>query len=1038
MQEATKYDNFDDYERNSNVKVLSSGVQSYYEYIWKGAIKQAKDIGYTIDMYLAAVFSIINRKISSNYISKIFDKDIAVWQWEDILQNLFPIIEYDKFGYSVFHNDVRIYLTSHLKKAKQLIPEISGSIADFLMKNDFDAKIKHELVFKLLKDAKRECEYVDIFTTQYVIEAYALRRNPREIHQQMLLTLESLMNIEDKRKIVHASCAVTTMYQHEESLYWLDRKYQYDIDIPFAMETERKAVTDAIDDIWNMFGNVEVLVQKGMQTRAKSLFERWMGKRSPKTFVEIWGEKQKKDKIGKFFEIWGKYARMFQMAPEGVEYEEYKNEIEKKYVAYFYRGWLKEAKNYEELTQIKYTFENLVCYYVADLDDYFSFVIKTDRLENIRYILEGNFKRKISENNQLAICVWAIKNKKRDLCEDWIKEIKDKEFAFVSEEWLSSKNREYDKHRENFNVIADIMYVLSYVSEKNFFKLREDALKKSGFENNRRDECIANNILVAVNQVAYIEQCIIKGNANKLNLEDFEMLLNIILEGKNYKNCFDIDTNFFRKKLLESIIQFNVNDNFPQAFQEVLKEKLCAKAKTCEAVFLFESYWRYLCDHNMVNLVEKYFDAWMDFYGKVWKVELADRKNISAILLKIAKEMNWKERIQKAEKLLNARRIGYVGHKEYSLFSPLNWYKRIAKNTSSIWKKEGLLLMNISAYASKTGDNRAAVQIDAALAESAAETGADDLFQFINTVCESELEWKELLFDGIISVLQTNYFTEEELLKIWEETTEYFTLNEYAEWIDSKNTKNKIYCADTHQAISLCAQRLGYDTLEEKMREKAPREYAQERLDSYLHGYIIPNRWYESEYYLNMNDFMENTEHLSLDEMFSYIEERFNHGNFSWDYIKYFIKRAAYKGSEYISKYKQQIMTMLDKREINFWEYDGCNRLYEVLFPYLTDDEVNNVLKNIITCYKESGWDTMYGLMSDLENFTFDLFSRFDSKENILALNEILKMHCLWIAGTEALGIGSIYQLKENDKKIKDWTDLFEKLECDEATYVYV
>lgn len=107
MQEATKYNNFDNYERNSNVKALSSGIQSYYEYIWKGAIKQAKDIGYTIDMYLAAVFSIINRKISADYISKIFDKDISVWQWEDILQNLFPIIEYDKFGYSVFHNDVK-------------------------------------------------------------------------------------------------------------------------------------------------------------------------------------------------------------------------------------------------------------------------------------------------------------------------------------------------------------------------------------------------------------------------------------------------------------------------------------------------------------------------------------------------------------------------------------------------------------------------------------------------------------------------------------------------------------------------------------------------------------------------------------------------------------------------------------------------------------------------------------------------------------------------------------------------------------------
>lgn len=138
------------YEKNSNVRVLSSGIESYYEYIWKGALEQAGDIGHIIDMYLAAAFSIINRKMSADVMSKIFGSDIPVWKWENTMQNLFPIIKYDKFGYSVFHNDVRIYLTSHYKKAKQLIPEISGKIADFLMENQFDAKIKHELVFKLL------------------------------------------------------------------------------------------------------------------------------------------------------------------------------------------------------------------------------------------------------------------------------------------------------------------------------------------------------------------------------------------------------------------------------------------------------------------------------------------------------------------------------------------------------------------------------------------------------------------------------------------------------------------------------------------------------------------------------------------------------------------------------------------------------------------------------------------------------------------------------------------------------------------------
>lgn len=262
-------------------------------------------------------------------------------------------------------------------------------------------------------------------------------------------------------------------------------------------------------------------------------------------------------------------------------------------------------------------------------------------------------------------------------------------------------------------------------------------------------------------------------------------------------------------------------------------------------------------------------------------------------------------------------------------------------------------------------------------------------------------------------------------------------------WSTSICDKKEIEKEDVMQALSLggdevkgehilCAKRLGYNTLEEKMKERAPLEYAQERLDSSMHSCIIPSRWYESEYYANMEDFFDNVEQLSIDEMFSYIEEEFHRGDFSWDYIRYFIQKAKCKDSKYVSKYKPQIMEMLDKREINSLEYDGCNRLYEVLFPYLTDDEVNNVLNNVVSTYyyhKEKGWaSTDYGLMTDLEHFTFALFSRFDLNDNIWALNEILKMHCLWISGTETLGIGEVYQFRENDKTITGWLDMFEKL----------
>ena len=342
------------------------------------------------------------------------------------------------------------------------------------------------------------------------------------------------------------------------------------------------------------------------------------------------------------------------------------------------------------------------------------------------------------------------------------------------------------------------------------------------------------------------------------------------------------------------------------------------------------------------------------------------------------------------------------------------------------------MLLNLSEYASKIGDNRAFVEIGGSVASVAGKMGVNSLLQFVNMVKDSEIEWKELTFDGIISALETNYFTEEELLEIWKKATSYFRLDEHAGQYDNQNTGRKIYCADIHKAISLCAKRLKYEDCESKMSIVAPLEYAQERLERSEHSCIIPSRWYESEYNAYMDEFISKTKKMTFDEIFDYIEVQFDKGDFYWDYIKYFIQRVQSKNSQCITEYRLRIMKMLEKREINNLEYDGCNRLYAVLFPYLNDGEVINVLKQVIDTYyhqKSKGWaSTEYGLMNDLDNFTFALFSRFSVEDNIWGLHEILKMHCLWLSGTENLEVKEIYHLEEVCK-VDNWCEFFNQLE---------
>ena len=63
-----------------------------------------------------------------------------------------------------------------------------------------------------------------------------------------------------------------------------------------------------------------------------------------------------------------------------------------------------------------------------------------------------------------------------------------------------------------------------------------------------------------------------------------------------------------------------------------------------------------------------------------------------------------------------------------------------------------------------------------------------------------------------------------------------------------------------------------------------------------------------------------------------------------------------------------------------------------------------------------------------IDNITFALFSRFSVEDNIWGLHEILKMHCLWLNGTENLKVKEIYHLEEVSM-VENWCEFFNRLE---------
>lgn len=192
--------------------------------------------------------------------------------------------------------------------------------------------------------------------------------------------------------------------------------------------------------------------------------------------------------------------------------------------------------------------ENISYYFKPDIEDFLQQVIKRGKTEEMEFILDEQIRNFLSERNRVSVCVWAVRNCRIDLCEEWLSEIDDKQFEYISKKWYHQKYTEIGKKKERFKIITDIMYILTYVSKDSFIALKNKALEKSEFKNDRSDSIVAENLLVSVNQIAYMEQCILFECMQKIKVEDFEALLDIILDDRYYNGCFSIDTTSYRKK----------------------------------------------------------------------------------------------------------------------------------------------------------------------------------------------------------------------------------------------------------------------------------------------------------------------------------------------------------------------------------------------------------------------------------------------------------------------------------------------------------
>lgn len=790
------------------------------------------------------------------------------------------------------NNDVRIYLDRYLRKEPRILSDVSNRLADYLLSGAGDIRTKHELIFDFLQNSNRHQEFIDVFSRQYVTEAFDVKRPMVEIMTQFESTLNSQKQILDYEKVLSLSCAVATMHQFDQSLQWMDQQYSEEVELPTALLSERKVTQRdflQVDILYNMLGDTMLLIQHGEIPRAKSNLNRWLGTFDPEAIAEILklnaGDVDNdsfEEDLARMLELWGKISQHTGIYFSNKKYDDSCSDKIKHIEANFAKGWLEEGKSFFDLERIKNTLGQLNIYYSIDLNDYLMSIVASEKAEAIEFLVNCGIKEQYNNNLKLLLTVWSIQHDLEELCSEWISEIKSEQFSYINKE-------DFDSSKTLFPYYCKIVYVVSYCDTINLDEITRSCLlsyRDGNFTPSDRGYYAAVQFIQISAWLGKLNRTLNNADTPSLNSTDFSNIIDILLNYNDWRNRFEVNGFEIETDLLKAVIRM-----YPRQDAEFRKQvdlTFSNRAKDFENIAHLDIYWNHLNKIGYNDPLKQLFDKWMEPSGYVWKKELHEINSIVQDFIAKALKLGWTDRVTEIQRLLNSRIIGYVGRKEYSLYTLLNWYKRISCFQDPHWGTSGVTLLNISEIASQTGDNKAGVYIEASVAESAGRMGANELWKFANLKDYWNFEWLQAIFDGVIAALEHNEFTQDQLHEIWDVATNTFFISDYAPKYDARNKLNRIYIADIKEAIILAADRLGLHDTVTSMQDSAPAAFSQTRTDT-RNSYKIPERWYDRKQEYNdklVSAFCDDIKELSCTDAFSVLQERFKQKeSFRWDMI---------------------------------------------------------------------------------------------------------------------------------------------------------
>lgn len=1020
VHEAKNVQDVEELEKILIERQLHNGISIYYETIWNNAISAMEKLPLLIDASLAACLAIANDRVNGNDLEAIFSEyNLPGITWNQILLKLHPLIIKEHSAYRVLHNDVRVHLMRVISSDLSTLVDVAGKMADYYLHKKEKAIVRHNSVFKLLELSNREKEYIDVYTSEYVMEAIALNRPLQELEDQCKKVIENLPDKKSWNQLQLFSQAVSTLRQYHKITEWIVDEFEEKEELPSFLSTEIKVQDSRFWDVSiinRVIHDALRLIKENEYFRAQGVIERWFDQLNPIEIISIIGEVNILASSNQFgneeIVLFRKLGVIYQILELDIDFKYIKEELtdfERKSLADFYGGYLLETINKNSTLKFVRSFRKIQTFYYSDIEECMYMLARERKWLELAILV-----RKIGNLNEVPISLklklyfysLILNNNKDGL--NCTEEIIQRGFSIL--------NQNDFKKEELLNVYAMMAFIIGW--EKNGREsgaISEEAVKH--YYESQNSNSGKEHFQALINAAATVgiwmrslrrekdEKCLSEGHLNHL--------IHVLLDNPHPNKSFVYNSIVFRRDLMELLIECTekAGGTYTNTCYKIIKE-YCSQNYPVNS--FADIFWIYLYMRGESTLLIKWYDNWLGENGLAWHIDVSERLQIFNSLTKLALDTGMEDKIAKATERKNWGLISYTGHKEYVMEELIPWFEKLIRNDPKTWREEGKKVLEISQEASKVGDNRLELYVLNLMSIAVAKSGAYDMSLYYNgkNIDRSLLEEPHILLDGIIGLLEDYKLTENDALIFW--VIGIGTLN----W---KKEIDRVYLNDLKNAILIAAERNNLSGIDEQLELLGTAEY---NANGSNLRYKTPDRWYfeykdEEDGWSDLKVKLEKSEiDSAIIELKNYKQNKFYQERFFWKGISLLCSRVQKERSINFINQRNELQQLISSTPYE-WNTESIVLGYQSFIALIDEDETWQFMKTMLNVNID--WDRSYWLtpLSELLNsFSLSYADSADVEVLKLYFNQILDTHLKWINGN-----GFLPELKRIDfgEKSQKW-----------------